>query len=222
MSLGSTEVALWLDQRQYDALRRILQGAGTDVETVMQARLEDLYRQTVPDHVRREIDLEIEAERLAQERQRENSMRVSAFHITEKGQDRFFVTHRPVEFLEIAKLLRQYLRCGADDAEWFSVLFPGRRRLEEEQFRDFAKKRIEDPQKIVGVFNIDLDCGTVSSLDHLQGWQSYKIGDISAAAYYAFRKEWQTEEQRRGVFLERLDGKEIGQKADTAPRMQML
>lgn len=122
----------------------------------------------------------------------------------------------------MAKLLRQYLRCGADDAEWFSVLFPGRRRLDEEQFRDFAKKRIEDPRKIVGVFDIDLDCGTVSSLDHLQGWQSYKIGDISAAAYYAFRKEWQTEEQRRGVFLARLDGKEIGQKADTAPRMQML
>ena len=52
----SIEIALWLEQRQYDALRRTLEDTGTTVEAVIQARLEEFYQQTVPDHERQKID----------------------------------------------------------------------------------------------------------------------------------------------------------------------
>ena len=223
MSGGSIEVSLWMEQRQHDALRRILENSGTTVETVMQARLDEFYRQTVPDHERREISMEIEAERLAAERQREENMRVSAFHITEKGQDSFFVTQRPVEFLEMAKLLRWYLRGGAPTGtKRFTACFPASRQLEADQFLNFAERRMEDPRKVVGVFDVDLDRGTVSSLDDHRGWRSYPTGDVSTAAYYAFRKGWQSDEWRWGVFLEHLDGKELGQTAAAGPEMRMF
>ena len=223
MNGGSIEVSLWMEQRQHDALRRILENSGTTVETVMQARLDEFYRQTVPDHERREISMEIEAERLAAERQMEESTRVSAFHITEKGQDSFFVTQRPVEFLGMAKILRWYLRGGAPTGtERFAACFPASRQLEADQFLNFAERRLADPQKVVSVFHVDFDARRVSSLDPFRGWQTFKMKDVSTAAYHASRKMWQSDKRQWNIFQGHLEGKEIGQETDAGPEMRML
>ena len=39
---------LWMDRRRLTALERVLKERGTDTQTVMQARLDELYRQYVP------------------------------------------------------------------------------------------------------------------------------------------------------------------------------
>ncbi len=65
--MGDTSIKLWINGHQYDTLERILTERGTNIETVMQARLIDLYRQTVPEQERVDINNQIESERLAAE-----------------------------------------------------------------------------------------------------------------------------------------------------------
>lgn len=81
MSINTVEVTLWLEQPRYEAIQRILRESRTDLETVMQAKLEEFYRQTVPDLERERINLQMEAVRLAEERMRLENMKISAFRI---------------------------------------------------------------------------------------------------------------------------------------------
>lgn len=41
-------IELWMDRRRLAALERVLNESGTDTQTVMQARLDELYAQYVP------------------------------------------------------------------------------------------------------------------------------------------------------------------------------
>jgi hypothetical protein len=83
--MGDTSIELWIDQHQYNALERVLTERGTNIETVMQARLMEFYRQTVPELERVDINNRIEGERLAAERRAAELRRFSVFRITENG-----------------------------------------------------------------------------------------------------------------------------------------
>ena len=91
MNIGSREIVLWLSEPQHQALTRALGEMGTDIETIMQARLEELYSRTVPMTERLRISREMEAERLEQQRQWEASRTFSVFRIMEHGQDSFLM-----------------------------------------------------------------------------------------------------------------------------------
>lgn len=223
MSFGSVEVSLWLEQPRYDAIQRILQESGTDLETVMQARLEEFYRQTVPDHERLKINNMMEATRLAEEIERESNMRISVFRIKQDGQDSYFITERPVEFLGVARCLRQYLRGElAMEPKPFTDCFGVYKWLAENQFQDLVQERMEHPRKIVSVFDIDFDKGEVALVDAFHGWQRYRMRDVSNAAYAAYRKRWTSEDDRQRKLFEHLDGREIPFRQESGPTMQML
>lgn len=211
MSFNSIEVTLWLEQPRYDALQRILRESGTDLETVMQARLEEFYRQTVPDLEREKINLSMEAVRLAEERARLANMKISAFRIMENGQDSYFVTEQSVELLEMARLLRRYLRGDLDSGpKQFAGHFAVYKWLAEDQFQDYVQERMRDPYRIVGVYNVDFDRQEVSLVDAEQGWQNYRMRDVSTAVYAAFRStQWIGTDERTKKFLNHLKGKEI-------------
>ena len=106
---GDESLALWLYGYKLDALERVLTESGTNTQTVMQARLEELYRQYVPVQDRIQINERIEVERLAAEQRAEESHRVSAFHVTENGADMYFKTDRGYELLEATH--RCAMRC---------------------------------------------------------------------------------------------------------------
>lgn len=210
MSINSVDVTLWLEQPCYDALQRILQESGTDLKKVMQARLEELYQQTVPALERAKINLHMEAVRLAEERARLENMKISAFRIMEKGQDSYFITEQPVEFLETARLLRRYLRGELDSgSKPFAGYFAVFKWLAKDQFQDYVQERMRDPSRIVGVYNVDFDKQEVSVVDAEQGWRSYRTRDVSAAAYAAFRSQWIGRDERMARFLNHLNGKEL-------------
>ncbi len=223
MSFGTIEVSLWLEQPRYEALQRILRESGTDLETVMQARVEEFYRQTVPDHERLQINNMMEATRLAEERQREANMKFSVFRIVEDGQDFCFIAEKPMEFLEMAYHLRQYLRCSlTTKPKQFVALLPIYQWLSENQFQDFAQERMENPERVVGVFNVDFDKGEVALVDSFQGWRNYRMRDVSNAVYSAFRKRWAPEDDRWRKLYDHLDGREILFQQESNPAMQML
>ena len=82
---------LWMDRRRLTALERVLKERGTDTQTVMQARLDELYRQYVPAQERTEINERMESERLAAERRAEegagSSMPFARTRRSSKGLD---------------------------------------------------------------------------------------------------------------------------------------
>ena len=76
---------LWMDKRRLAALERVMNESGTDTQTVMQARFDELYRQYVPAQERTDINNAIEGERLATERRAEENDSFAIFHVHENG-----------------------------------------------------------------------------------------------------------------------------------------
>ena len=223
MSFSTIEISLWLEQPRYDAIQRALKESDTDLENVMQGRLEEFYRQIVPGQERQRIDEAIETDRLAAERERIADQKISAFHIVENGQITDFVSKQPMDLLDVARLLRWYLREELpSQPSRFIDCVAAESWLSKWQFENLAEERMEDFQRMVGVYSLDFDQGEVSVMCPSQGWKCYGMRDISVAIYHATRKEWQATEVQWRKFLEHLEGKEIGQTAAAGPEMQML
>ena len=43
--------------------------------------------------------------------------------------------------------------------------------------------------KVTGAFELDFDKREFSAVNIMDGWKTFAMGDVSAAAYHAFRKE---------------------------------
>ncbi len=223
MTLNTIEISLWLEQPRYEAIQRALKGSDTDLENIMQGRLEEFYRQIVPAQERKGIDAAIEAARSEAERERIANQKISAFHIVENGQITDLVSRQPMDLLAVARQLRRYLREELPSKpSRFIDCVAAESWLSKWQFQALAEERMEDVQRIVGVYSLDFDQGEVSVMCPSQGWKCYGMRDISVAIYHATRKEWQATEVQWRKFLEHLEGKEIGQTAAAGPEMQML
>jgi hypothetical protein len=203
-------IELWLDRRRMDALERILHESGTDTQTVMQARLKDLYTQYVPAQERTQINERIEAERLAKERRAEESRRISVFHVTEHGDDVYFKTERDGEFLQAVNQLRAYLRKEQSaPPNTFAEMFFDHTGISADEFDAQVATRMENTGKVIGAYDVDFDKREFSAVNIMDGWKTYAMGDVSTAAYHAFRNGLLSDIQRWNIFLEKLDGKEI-------------
>jgi hypothetical protein len=205
---GDESLALWLYGYKLDALERVLTESGKNTQTVMQARLEELYRQYVPVRDRIQINERIEGERLAAEQRAEESRRVSAFHVTGNGADMYFKTDRGYELLETARRLRLYLRKDFI-TDSYAESYAGCKQITADEFDALVGERMDNTGKVVGAFDIDFDKREFSAVNIMDGWQTFAMGDVSAAAYYACRGDRLTTEQRWTRLLEKLDGKEI-------------
>lgn len=223
MSFRTIEISLWLEQPRYDAIQRALKESDTDLENVMQGRLEEFYRQIVPGQERQKIDEAIEAARLVAGRERIANQKISAFHVVENGQITDFISRRPMDFLDVAQLLRRYLREELpSQPSRFVDCVAAESWLSKWQFENLAEGRMEDFQRMVGVYSLDFDQGEVSVMCPSQGWKCYGMREISAAAYHATRKEWQSKEIQLTKFLEHLNGRETPVQQEKGPTMQML
>lgn len=203
-------IELWLDRRELSALERILHESGADTQTVMQARLKELYAKYVPAQERTQINERIEAERLAEERRAEENRRISVFHVTEHGEDVYFKTERGGEFMQAVNQLRTYLRKEQDvPPDSFAESFSDRTEISADEFDAQVATRMENTGKVIGAYDIDFDKREFSAVNIMDGWKTYAMGDVSTAAYHAFRNGLRSDLQRWNIFLEKLDGKEI-------------
>lgn len=201
---------LWMDRRRLAALERELKESGTDPQTVMQARFDELYRQYVPAQERTEINERMEDERLAAERQAEEARRVCAFHVAEDGQSLYFSVDDGLELLDAAKKVRSYLTAdSAARPSEFEKMFLHPAEISAERFDELAGVRMENTGKVTGVFDIDFDKREFSGVNIMDGWQTYALGDVSTAAYHATRKRMLFSDQQLRCLLDHLDGKEI-------------
>ena len=77
------------------------------------------------------------------------------------------------------------------------------------EYNAYVQERLENTGRVVGAFDIDLDAGRFDALHIMDGWQCFRVQDISSAVYFAMKKSGVRQEERWKVFLDRLDGKQL-------------
>lgn len=207
---GDVQVELWLHEYKLNALASVLEKEGITVEQRMQDALTELYVARVPPETRQEISARIKEELAAREAEIEASRQYAVFHVRENGVEEYFRLDQNYELLQTARDLRRYLRQELNvSVKSFADLYSKREGITPEEFDRMVGVRLENTGKVTGAFELDFDKWEFSAVHIMDGWKTFAMGDISAAAYHAFRKEGLTTNGRYRILLDKLNGKEI-------------
>lgn len=213
---GSVEIVVWLHEYQYKALERQLAMDGSDIEKTMQELLMDLYSRCIPLEERQAIQERIDAEDAEQAAERLANTTWAAYHITGQGEEICFKTSAADTLLIAAKRLRTYLTSENDPRpESFAAVFKERTEISRVEYDHLLSQRLENSGKVSGVFELDFDKETFSAVSTMDGWHTYRLRNVSIAAYHAFRKQNISTDQRWNRLLDKLDGKELTPNSET-------
>ena len=205
--MSKKKLTLWLDERWYDALSRHLRGAS--VEDKLEAYLDALIDQ-LPDQVCRRISQEIWREERQARQEQEAARRFAVFHVTEDGNSIHFTVDEPLETLDAAVRLRDYIRKPANEAPVrFTGMFSRGARISQEQFDAYVAERLDNTGRVTGAFNIDLDKGEFSALLIIEGWQTFSVDDVCAAVHFSITEGGTSLDQRWASLLDHLDGRQL-------------
>lgn len=208
--MGSEQIFLWLDEPKYRAVQRILKERGTDLETVMQARLEAYYREVVPVAEQEQINMALEAERLAEEQTREANRRMTVYRIREGGGETLFESELCLSPGRSAARLRACLKGGRVGGAGIYADKPEQiRPIDGALFEERTSAFRAGDERVCGVLDVDMDAGSFAVLDRDRGWLRYSIKDVSSAAYHAYRRDGRSERRAMSIFQEKLQGKEL-------------
>lgn len=207
---GDVQLELWLHEYKMEALSAALENQGSSVEEQMQEFLIDLYTENVPQEVQADIRQRIDVEYAAEQAKREAARKYSAFHVREDRTDRFYQLDRGESFLDVGKFLRRYSRLEQGlTAASLEKSFAGLKPITAEQYELLAARRMEDPSKVTGVFQLDFDEMIVAALDPTDGWKAYAVKDVSTAVYHACQKDNLAPEKYQARFEEKLADRQI-------------
>ena len=211
------------------AMNRILKNRNSTVETELFKTLDELYKNTVPEKEREEIEAAISSE-LDKRRQKEKEeiqraaekRRFAVFHIRENGEDDLFESDLYNDFKIAAYRYRIYQK--ADDFEKrnnFAAYFIDSMPIAPEKFEMYCRSYIEN-QNITAIleFNLDNDTVSIKQNDNDQ-WQVYDLKDVSAAVYKAYRSERYTPSENQHIFDAALFGKEINSTPEQISGMEL-
>lgn len=207
---GSVEIVLWLHEYEHKALERQLSLDGSDIEKTMQEMLMELYSQRVPFEEQQAIRDRIDAEHAEQAAEQLANTTWAAYHITGQGEDSYFKTAAADTLLIAAKRLRTYLtKNDTPQSGSFAAVFKDRLEITKEEYAQLLGQRLENTGKVSGLFKVDFDKEIFSSVSTMDGWHTFRLHDVSVAAYHAFRKQNISIDQRWDRLLDKLDGKEL-------------
>ncbi len=215
---ASMEVLVWLEQREYDALKKALQASGIDsVEREAERLLRQRYKQLVPKEQREQIEEQLQEEMEQEAREREAARRYSAVRITEGGLSRCFETDN-MDMLSHAYTLRRHLR-GEHGASTLAQEYAQKRNTEIDTARfQQHQASIGYSKNLTGLYDINLDDGLFTMWNPETGQMaSHTVKDVSTAAYYASHNSSRFDKYKVLIFLERLDGKKL---TDTEPKQE--
>lgn len=201
------EITLWVDERWCKALEKHLLD-GTVAEK-LEEHIDELVNR-LPENVYEQISSEIWQEREQAKMDAEAARRFAVLHVTENGESTYFVAEENLEMLQAAARLRSYTRKPHENSPArFTGMFSRGEKISREQFQTYVNERLENTGRVTGAFDIDLDRGRFDALHIMDGWQCFRIQDISTAAYFAMKKSGVSQDTRWQVFLDRLDGKQL-------------
>ena len=208
--MSSREVCVWLDERWYDALIRQLKRKDTTVEDELSEYLDEMLNQ-LPAPVYERISREIWEEDRRQREAAEAARRFSVFRVTQDGRTEHLLTEgaASMDVLQTALRLRACLLRKGNLSGRFAEAIPAADHIAPEVFQKYADELRQRTGRVIAVLDVDLDRGEFSTLDAVDGWETYTIRDVSVAAWHANRKGYLEWERRLDIFAAQLEGREI-------------
>ena len=201
------DITLWIDRRWKDAIEKHLKDE--TLEEHLEDVLDELCNQ-LPEQEYKRISAEIYAEDAARRTEEEAARTYAAYHVVENGQEWYFKTSPGEELLDAAKKLRGYLAKGNGVApDKFIGMFYGGQPITAEEYNALTALRMENTGKVRGVFELDFDKREFSAVHIMDGWQTWAMRDVSAAAYHATRSHFASSDDQWRKLLDHLSGKEI-------------
>lgn len=227
--MADTDIALSYNARRLDAMMRILEEQGSDVEHELHPALDDLYERIVPADQREEIESCIAAEQAQEETEQEAAGRFAVIHFHDAGDDYFFTSELRNSFYSIANLYRYELRNEIGRYTLDSIAacnFSGQEPISVVMFSVLSGAMPND-ERISALVEFDFESGNISVKESGDSaWRAYRLKDVSDAMYKAERQYGLPLAARHQIFDAALEGKEISCEhempdEDDAPTMQM-
>lgn len=213
---GSVEVVLWINEYEHKALERQLALDSSNIEKTMQEMLMELYSQRVPVEEQKAIRDRIDAEHAEQVAEQLANTTWAAYHVIGQGEDIYFKTSAADTLLIAAKRLRTYLtKNDTPQSGSFAAVFKDRLEITKEEYAQLLGQRLENTGTVSGLFEVDFDKEIFSAVSTMDGWHTFRLHDVSVAAYHAFRKQNISTDQRWDRLLDKLDGKELTPDSET-------
>ena len=137
-------------------------------------------------------------------------MSTAGFHITEDCAEVYLQNESSMEFLQLARRLRDYLQQEQRlPARSFVEATDGCKEISRETFDALARRRMENTGEVSGLFELDFDARTFSALNIMDGWKVYAMQNVADAAEAAYQETEISEDAHWRIFLDQLDGQEL-------------
>lgn len=210
--MADIDITIYYNQERLEAMRRILDAQGVDLETAIYGQMDALYESVVPAQERVVLDEKIERENAQRLAEYEASRRFAVVHLHDEQEDYHLISEMHTSFYQSASIFREATRDPRDHSAWLGRMKAGFRShdaIAPEVFAQYCEDMPNDP-RITALIEYDLENGMVSACESSDNhWLTYKLKDVATAAFYAERKLSIPNDTRREIFETRLIGKEI-------------
>ena len=186
------EVTLWLPDIKLNALKKALAENHETLESRAQEKLEELYREVVPEAQRASIDFALKSQeqqdRLEMERKRKEKYRVTSFQCANGENIRQWRVERDIPLLELARVLRKALRQKADPPERvIEVTLGAAMPVEYDAFLADRFKCVRGQYPVANAYVLNFDEMTLSCTVAGKGVFIYRMQDVSTSIFNADR-----------------------------------
>lgn len=214
--MNHVEVTLYFNQLRLQAVEQALADDGLTLEDKLKEHFGFLYEQLVPAEQQLGIEAEIEQIEAQENAEREARRRFGVFHIHENGSDRYFTSELFDSLLSTAYRYRLYDRGElSSNPKTFAESFGEVEYISADEYEELCD-RMPNDHRIKVAAEYDLDAGTVTTCQSSDNaWWSYRLRDLSVAAFKAHRSNYRGTDSREKIFDTALIGKEINPTNET-------
>ena len=208
--MNYVETVLYFNELRLKALEEELAPDGRTVADELKDAFTTMYESLVPEEKRFAIEAEIQKTEAEEQAEAEANRRFGVFHIRENGEDSYFISELFQSLYFTANRYRMYERGELssepqDFASAFGEVIP----ITTLEYLTLCNRTPNDI-RIRALIEYDLDAGTVCACESSDNaWQSYRLHDLSVAAFKAHRSDYRISAERQRIFTDALEGKEI-------------
>ncbi len=227
--MGDTDFTVYYNTYRLEALDKALRRQGTEVQSAVCATLDSLYEKYVPAQERQDIENRIAQESAQAKAEAESAWRCAVVRLKQNGDTYQLADPEHTTLYRLALFYRNKLQSqvGKVPVLHLTGSFQKADRIFNSDYERLAAQIHAGPN-VTLVAEFDFDNGVINfQTKDSPGFSSYKLWDISTAAFRASRKQGLKESVREDIFFGALEGKELQLEAapmeepDSAPTMQM-
>ena len=208
--MNYVETVLYFNELRLKALEEELAPDGRTVVDELGDAFTTMYESLVPEEKRFASEAEIQKTEAEEQAEAEANRRFGVFHIRENGEDNYFISELFQSLYSTANRYRMYERGElSSEPQDFASAFGDTIPITAAEYDDHCDEMPND-NRIQALIEYDLDAGTVSACESSDNaWQSYRLHDLSVAAFKAHRSDYRISAERQRIFADALEGKEI-------------